>query len=273
MIGISFHSGGLVDKPLPWVIEHLAETCYDAIELVCGPEAHIRTGDPLEPQLEQAKELLKKHGLVVSTINPYTQPPLVNFAKQDFQGAVDRWSLLIDIAVTMGAPNANFLSGWLPDGDTAAWKLLIDALKALMPYAEEKGINLAIHNHEANIIDSPDKCLRLIEAVGSARLKVLCDITNFYILGGDIKQAIHRVAPHIVHVHLKGAVGKYPYNRFVAPGDEEDEQPFAPLAEALGEIGYDKYISVESFTHLRADKAVVAYKLISEGLRAQGLRP
>lgn len=272
MIGVSFHSGGHVDKPLPWVIEHLAGIGYDAIEIVCGPKAHILTGEPLEPQLVQAKELLTRHGLVVSAINPYTQPPMVNFAKEDFDGCVARWNQLIDIAVALDATHVNFLPGWLADGDTAAWRLLIDALKALMPFAEEKGKWVAIHNHEANIIDSPDKCLRLIETVGSPNLKVLCDITNFYILGADIGEAIRRVGPHIVHVHLKGVIGKYPYNEFVVPGDERDEEPFAPLATALGEIGYDRYISAETFTRQRQDKCQVAYDLIAPGLAAQGLR-
>ena len=39
MIGISFHSGGLADKPLAWVIEHLSSVGYDAIEIVCGRSA------------------------------------------------------------------------------------------------------------------------------------------------------------------------------------------------------------------------------------------
>lgn len=272
MIGISFHSGGFVDKPLPWVIKHLAGIGYDAIEIVCGPEAHIRSGDPLEPQLAQTASLLETHGLKVAAINPYTQPPLVNFAKEDFDGAVARWSWLIDIAVALGSPNVNFLPGWLPDGDRPAWELLIKVLKALTPYAEAKGINLAIHNHEANIIDAPDKCLRLIDAVGSPNLKVLCDITNFYILGSDVAQAVHRVGPFIVHCHLKGVIGKYPLNQFLVPGEEGDELPFDPFARALGEVGYQGCISVESFKYMRQDKAEIAYRMISTHLRALGLR-
>jgi len=196
----------------------------------------------------------------------------VNYAREDFDGAVARWSWLVDIAVALGSPNVNFLPGWLSDGDQPAWELLIRALKALMPYAEQKGVNIAIHNHEANIIDAPDKCLRLIEAVGSPRLKVLCDITNFYILGSDVAQAVRRVGPYIVHCHLKGVVGKYPFNEFLVPGEEGDELPFDPFAAALGEVGYSGCISVESFKWMREDKAQLAYGMMSERLRALGLR-
>ncbi|GEM_PF-671248 len=272
MIGISFHSGGHVDKPLPWVIEHLGAIGYDAIEIVCGPEAHIRTGEPLEPQLEQAKRLLSQHKLAVSAINPYTLPPLVNLAKEDRNKAEGFWTLLMDIAAELGSPNVNFLPGWLSDGDAEAWKLLIDVLKTLTKRAEEKRINLAIHNHEGMIIDSPDKCLLLIEQVGSPNLKVLCDITNFCILGGDIRQAVQRVAPYIVHCHEKGVRGKYPFAQFIVPGEKGDELDFDAFATALAEVGYARYISVEGFDWQRQDKAQVAYAMMSRRLHALGLR-
>jgi sugar phosphate isomerase/epimerase len=272
VIGISFHSGGLVDRSLPWVIEHLGGIGYDAIEIVCGPEAHIRTSDPLEPQLQETKRLLAEQRLKVAAINPYTLPPMVNLAKEDRAEAIRFWSLLMDIAIELGAPTVNFLPGWLSDGDSTAWKLLIDVLQELTALAALKGVNLAIHNHEGQIIDSPDKCLRLIEQVGSPRLKVLCDITNFYILGADIRQAVQRVAPHIVHCHEKGVRNKYPFAEFLVPGEEGDEFDFDAFASALGEIAYTEYISVEGFKWQRADKAQVAYAMMSARLRALGLR-
>lgn len=272
MIGISFHSGGHVDKPLPWVIEHLGTIGYDAIEIVCGPEAHIRTGDPLEPQLEQTKRLLAQFNLQVAAINPYTLPPMVNLAKEDRAKAESFWTLLMDIALELGSKNVNFLPGWLPDGDAEAWKLLIDVLKVLTKRAEAKSVYLAIHDHESMIIDSPDKCVNLIEQVGSPNLKVLCDITNFYILGADVAQAVHRVGPYIVHCHVKGVKGKYPYAQFLVPGEEGDEFPFDPFAKALAEVRYTGCISVEGFKWQRQDKAQVAYDMISTRLRALGLR-
>jgi len=272
VIGISYHSGGFVDRPLPWVIGHLAEVGYDAIEIVCGPEAHIRTGDPLEPQLARTRRLLQEHSLRVAAINPYTMPPMVNQAREDPDKAVSFWSLLMDIAVELGSTNVNFLPGWLPDGDRQAWEILIEVLVRLTVHAEEKGVNLAIHNHEGNIIDTPGKCLVLIEQVGSPNLKVLCDITNFHILGSEVGEAVRRLGPHIVHCHQKGVMGKYPTNRFLVPGEEGDELDFDAFASALGEVGYQGCISVETFKFMRQDKAEIAYRMISSRLKALGLR-
>ncbi len=272
MIGISFHTGGFFDKPLDWVLEHLAKVGYDGVEIVCGPEAHIRTGEPLEPQLDATRTLLQQLGLRVAAINPYTMPAMVNLAEQDYDLAVSFWTTLLDIAVALDAPTVNFLPGWSSRGDREAWQLLIRVLQELTKRAEERDVYLSIHNHEGMIIDSPGKCLTLMEQVGSPNLKVLCDITNFYILGSDVAQAVRDLAPHIVHCHEKGVVGKYPTNEFIVPGEEGDEFPFDPFAAALGEVGYDRHISVESFKWMRQDKAQVAYDMISERLAALGLR-
>jgi sugar phosphate isomerase/epimerase len=148
----------------------------------------------------------------------------------------------------------------------------VDILKKLARRAEELGVNLAIHNHEGHVIDAPDKCLVLIEHVGSPRLKVLCDITNFHILGSDIRWTVQRLAPHIVHCHEKGVQGKYPFAKFLVPGEEGDELDFDAFASALGDIGYDRTISVETFSHMRADKAQIAHGMMSERLKALGLR-
>jgi len=272
MIGISFHPGGFVDKPLDWVLEHLARIGYDGVEIVCGPEAHIRTDDPLAPQLAQTRALLQQLGLQVAAINPYTMPAMVNLAEQDYDRAISFWSTLLDIAADLGSSKVNFLPGWSAKGDREAWRLLIKVLKTLTKRAEKVGVDLAIHNHESMIIDSPGKCRTLIEQVGSPNLKVLCDITNFYILGSDVAQAVHDLAPYIVHCHEKGVVGKYPTNEFLVPGEEGDEFPFDPFAQALGDIGYQQYLSVESFKWMRQDKAQIAYDMISQRLAALGLR-
>ena len=78
----------------------------------------------------------------------------------------------------------------------------------------------------------------IIEQVGLPNLKSLCDITNYYILGSDVAEAVRRVGPMTIHCHLKGVVGKFPYNHFLVPGERGDEFPFDDFAKALGEVGY-----------------------------------
>lgn len=270
MIGISFHTGGFQDKPFPWVARHLAEIGYDAVEIVCGPTAHIRTGDPLEPQLDAVRQVLEETGLQVAAINPYGVKPLPNHAEE--QDAYAFYTQLVDIAAALGAPTVNFLPGRFPDSCASAWRKIVELVKPVLYYAGERDINLTIHNHENMVLDTPEKIRLIIEQVGLPNLKSLCDITNYYILGGEVGTAVELLAPWTIHCHLKGVVGRFPFNHFLVPGERGDEFPFDDFATALGRSGYYRYLSVETFSYMREDKARIAYEMIASRLNALNLR-
>jgi sugar phosphate isomerase/epimerase len=272
MIGLSFHTGGFQDKPLAWVARHLGEIGYDGIEIVCGPTAHIRTGEELGPQLDEARALLAETGLRPVAINPYGVKPLPNYS-EDGGDTQAFYRKLIDIATGLGAPTVNFLPGRFPGSCADCWKRIVETVKPLLHYAGERGVGMTIHNHENMVLDTPDKAALIIEQVGLPNLRSLCDITNYYILGGDIEQAVARLAPWTIHCHLKGVVGKFPFHHFVVPGEPPDEFPFDAFIRALSANGYDGCISVETFSYMREDKARLAHAMMAGRLAALGLRP
>jgi sugar phosphate isomerase/epimerase len=271
MIGLSFHSGGLVDKPLSWVVPHLAEIGYDGIEIVCGPTAHLRP-DAAPDELDTVRRHLEQYRLKVAAINPYTVKPLPEMARDGEAETRQFYERLVDIAVALGAPTVNFLTGKPAGSDADGWRGMINTLKPILHYAGERQIDLTIHNHENHLIDTPDKARLLIELTGLPNLKSLFDVTNFYILGSDVPDAVQRLAPFLRHAHIKGVVGMFPYNHFLVPGEPGDQFPFDPFAQALGEAGYEGYISVETFSYMREDKARLAFDFLAGRLKALGLR-
>ena len=273
MIGISYHAGGMKDLPLKQVVGILAEVGYDAIEMMCGPEAHIPSGEVNGALLKEIRTMTEAHGLKVSVINPFTGKGLYPLALEDKQNATDHYALLQDVAVALGARGVNFLTGYGGDkGDAFAWRLLVDVLKPICRRAEELGITMNIHNHEATTIDASSKVTLLIEHVGSDALKALNDITNFYHLGEDIAAVTEKLGPLTAHCHVKGVTGMYPYSTFLIPGEEGDELDFRTFAETLGKVGYANYISVETFPHMRMEKARIAYEMMAGTLQELGLR-
>ena len=273
MIGISYHAGGMKDLPLKQVVGILAEVGYDAIEMMCGPEAHIPSGRVNSALLKEIRTMTEAHGLKVSVINPFTGKGLYHLALEDKQNATDHYALLQDVAVALGARGVNFLTGYGGDkGDAFAWRLLVDVLKPICRRAEELGITMNIHNHEATTIDASSKVTLLIEHVGSDALKALNDITNFYHLGEDIATVTDKLGPLTAHCHVKGVTGMYPYSTFLIPGETRDELDFRTFAETLGKVGYANYISVETFPHMRMEKARIAYEMMAGTLQELGLR-
>ena len=273
MIGISYHAGGMKDLPLKQVVGILAEVGYDAIEMMCGPEAHIPSGRVNSALLKEIRTMTEAHGLKVSVINPFTGKGLYHLALEDKQNSTDHYALLQDVAVALGARGVNFLTGYGGDkGDAFAWRLLVDVLKPICRRAEELGITMHIHNHEATTIDTSSKVTLLIEHVGSDALKALNDITNFYHLGEDIATVTEKLGPLTAHCHVKGVTGMYPYSTFLIPGEAGDELDFRTFAETLGKVGYANYISVETFPHMRMEKARIAYEMMEGTLQELGLR-
>lgn len=267
---ISFHTGGLFYKPFPEVVEHLAKVGYDGVEVVVGPGTHADPANLSQAAERQAiKALVTEHGMAFSAVNPYRMGGLADMERKGEAQAY--WRQLIDLAAEWGAPTVHFLAGGT-ENDTESWKNLIQALKRLAPHAEAKGVTLSIHNHEATLIDMPEKVLLLAEWVGSPAIKLNFDATNFHILRVDVRAAVKMLAPYIVHVHLKGVRGMYPYNQFLVPGEEDDQFDFPALAATLGEIGYQGFISVETFLWMPENKAEVAYRMVSDQLAELGLR-
>lgn len=273
MIGISYHAGGMKDLPLQEILTILSDVGYDAVEMMCGPEAHIPSGEVTDNLLKDIKKLITDHGLKVAVINPFTGKGLYHLALEDKQKAIDHYALLQDMAVALDASGVNFLTGYGGDkGDAFAWKLLVDVLKPICRRAEELGVTMNIHNHEATTIDSSSKVTLLIKHVESNSLKLLNDITNFYHMGEDIAEVTESLGPITAHCHVKGVTGMYPYSKFLIPGEEGDELDFRTFASTLGKVGYDKYISVETFPQMRIEKAEIAYNMMANTLDELGLR-
>ena len=111
MIGISYHAGGMKDLPLHEVITILSDAGYDAIEMMCGPEAHIPSGEVTDNLLKEVKAMTTDHGLKVSVINPFTGKGLYQLAEEDQQGAVNHYALLQDVAVSTWRARCQFPHG------------------------------------------------------------------------------------------------------------------------------------------------------------------
>ena len=112
MIGISYHAGGLRDLPLENVIKILADTGYDAIEMMCGPDAHIDSNTVTNKHVQQVKKIVDDHNLAVSVVNPYQGGGLYQLALENQQKAVDHYAKLQDVATELGAGGVNFLTGY-----------------------------------------------------------------------------------------------------------------------------------------------------------------
>lgn len=140
----------------------------------------------------------------------------------------------IKVAVMGSSGARNF-----PEGVTyeEAFDRLVGFLKDhVAPVCEKYGIVCALENlsyGESNILNTIDESLRIVEAVGSERIKILVDFYHFG-YNRDSLDSIRKAADKIVHIHVASVLNE---RKYPVPRDGED---YSVITDILREIGYDK---------------------------------
>jgi hydroxypyruvate isomerase len=158
----------------------------------------------------------------------------------------------IDLAVASDCPSVITFTGMRVKGLTDAQmsKNCIETWKAVMPYAEEKKINLCFEHlntrddthpmkgHPGYFGDDVDHCVEMIKAVGSPRMKLLFDIYHVQIMNGDVIRRIHQYKDVIGHYHTAGNPGR-------AELDDTQEINYPPILREIIKTGYQGYVAQE----------------------------
>jgi hydroxypyruvate isomerase len=133
--------------------------------------------------------------------------------------------------------------------DEAGIRNMVDGLKKIAGFAEEKKVTLCIEmlnsrvatqmkGHPDYFCDDIERTVEVCKQIGSERVKVLFDIYHVQIMHGDIITRIKQHAPFIAHVHTAGVPGR-------AEIDHTQEINYPPLMQALIDVGYKGYVGQE----------------------------
>jgi hydroxypyruvate isomerase len=120
----------------------------------------------------------------------------------------------------------------------------VQLLKRVAPYAEQKGVTLAIEllnskvDHRDYQFDRMSWGVKVVELVNSPRVKILYDIYHAQIMEGDLIRTIRTYADKIAHFHTAGNPGR---NEI----DETQEINYRAVMRAIKETGYTGFIGQE----------------------------
>lgn len=139
------------------------------------------------------------------------------------------------------------------DRDTArGW--LGESLCELGARARECGARLIfepLNRYESNMSNTLSDAVDLLESAGANDVSLLADLFHMNIEEADLVKAVRDAGSWIGHVHFADS------NRHAAGGGHTE---FAPIVEALREIGYAGYLSAEVFP--RPDSEAAAQQTI-----------
>lgn len=152
----------------------------------------------------------------------------------------------IDIAAKYDMPGIITLSGHRnsQESDDETLSICAEGLRRIVPYAEEKGVNLNMEllnttvDHPHYICDRTDWAVALCEMVNSPRCKILYDIYHMQIMEGNLIRNLQRACKWIGHYHTAGVPGRHDL-------DDAQEINYRAVANAIAATGYDHYVGHE----------------------------
>ena len=195
-----------------------------------------------DDQVATLAQLLRDRGIGTSAIgSPIGKVP----SSVDPDDEVARLRRVVAAAHTLGARYVRIFSFYPPEG-SGPEDVRDDVLKrmaALARVAEQEGVVL-LHENEKDIYgDTPQRCLDLVESVGSPALRVAWDAANFVQVGvaRPFTDGYAMLRPHLEYLQVKDALSA---DGSVVPAGRGDGELEATIA-ALHADGYAGFASME----------------------------
>jgi len=245
------------------VFRYVAEAGYDGVEIApftlarsvvdVGPERREQLRREAE---REGLEMVGLHWLLASPEGLYLNHPdeQVRKTTQDYMAELIRFcGDLGGKRMIMGSPKQrNVMAGCTYQ---EAWDFTKEVFRSLLPVAEKSGVILCIEpldRGQTNFINTPDEAARLVKEIGHPNFKLMLDVKATVNQGESVVEAIRQFGPDIAHFHANDANGRGP-----GFGDVD----FTPIAQALKEIDYGGYVSVEVFDFKPDPRAITRKSL------------
>ena len=263
MVDLAFSTNAYTRHSLPEAVERISEHGYAGVEILDDtPHAYFPSFD--ETDARSLRETLDETGLAVSNVNANTamgyyddappsaffEPSLIN-ADDELRGwRVEYTKRAIDLAADVDAPAVCVATGRPLPGNPpeTAREYLDESLGEVLDYAESKDVDVGIEFEPELLVECTDEVLELIDRLDRNSLGINLDVGHAAVYGEDLEETIHRSAGHITGIHLEDIVGgrrgKH-YHRIPGEGDLD----FGAIFDALDDIGYDGYATLELYTY------------------------
>ncbi|UCF43136.1 MAG: sugar phosphate isomerase/epimerase [Planctomycetota bacterium] len=267
-----FEGGLEAKKPIADAMQEAKNLGFDAIE-VCIASQGVLTHEATQAQCEDIAAAADRTGIEISSVasgESWTCSPSAN--DPDLRAKIiDYTCKALQVTKWLGTDAYLFVPGavdvfFLPDADVIPYDVCYEraseAVKQILPAAEETGVAICIENVWNKFLLSPLEMRDFIDSFGSGKVKAYFDVGNI-LLTGYPDQWIRILGDRIERVHIKDfktSVGTVEGFVDLLEGDVD----FEAVKKALAEVGYDGYVTAEMlpFAPGRPGKTAQAMKKI-----------
>jgi sugar phosphate isomerase/epimerase len=170
--------------------------------------------------------------------DPYVRDQGLDALRSSITCAGDLGAAGVIFVPHFGAPSLPDLRPWLSPPELEA-ELLNQHLRTLEDFADAFGVSLyvePVNRYETHFLNRLEQAAAIARKRNHARVKIVADVFHMALEERDMAEAIRAHADVIGHVHLADHNRRLPGQGFT---------PFAPLAAALRDVGYDGWAAYE----------------------------
>ncbi|MBA2224864.1 MAG: sugar phosphate isomerase/epimerase family protein [Thermogemmata sp.] len=263
---LAFSTNAYLHYSFSEAVRRLANIGYRGVEIMADVP-HAWPAYLLPEQKQAIRDALQQHGLAISNVNAFMMHA-VNDPRQKYwhpswiepdphyrQIRIDHTKRALTLARELGAACITTEPGGPLEGRTwnECLRLFLDMLQPVVEHAEREGVLLLIEPEPGLLLETVDQYLEFAEKISSPYLGLNFDIGHAFCVGDDPPSAIRRLGSRIRHVHLEDIAATRVHHHLI-PG--EGAIDFAATLQALQEIGYQGWITIELYTcHENPDAA------------------
>jgi sugar phosphate isomerase/epimerase len=257
---LAFSTNAYTRFPLLDALRGIKAAGFDGVEILADvPHAYPDAID--DSLVANIRHELARLKLAVSNVNvncsfgywrdappePYFEPSLIS---PNPKHRADRTRLILkalEFARGIGAANISITSGRCLGGmppDKAAGQFA-ESIKPILDRADELKVNVGIECEPGLYLEYIAELKDWIDRLGHPRLGANLDIGHSQVIGEEIPQVVAMLADRIWNLHVEDIPGRKHYH--LIPG--EGTLDWISLRDALKSIAYNRYLTVELYTH------------------------
>jgi sugar phosphate isomerase/epimerase len=250
-----------------WSIEDtmafVAKTGYDGIEIAPFTLANQVT-DISQGQRRTVREAARRHNLAITGIHwvlakteglHLTHPDAAvrDRTAKYLRSLVDFCGDIGGHVIVVGSPKQrNVLEGVTQQ---QAWEFAQAVFAPAVAAALQRGITICLEPlapAETNFINTAAEAIRFVDHFRSPSFKIILDVKAMSSEAKPISQIIAESWPHFAYFHAND-------KNLKGPGFGDID--FKPIAQALRDVGYNGYVSVEVFNFDEGPEAIASRSL------------
>lgn len=263
---LAFSTNAYTRFPLIEALRGIKSAGFAGVEILADvPHAYP---DSLTPEMiAEIRRELDRLQLQVSNVNAncsfgywkdappeaYFEPSLIS---PEPKHRADRTRLILktlEFAHAVGAANISITSGRCLGGmppDKAAVQFA-ESIRPILDRADKIGINIGIECEPGLFLEYADELAEWIQRLNHPLLGANLDIGHSQVLGENLTDAIRTLGSRIWNMHVEDIPGRKHYH--LIPG--EGTLPWGEVIGALREINYQRFLTVELYTHTQDPQA------------------